>query len=830
MRVIHTKPGPALEPEPLKTGLANWIFGRALQHPMLAIWLVSLLAVIINCYPVIFCGRSYVSPTSVGVGGAMVYERWPQLPEIRDYAQPMYSHGSDTWATMLWAVPAGFVESRSLLEHGEIPLWNRYSHAGDTLIGQAVSMLGDPLQLIVILGRGSAGAWDIKFLTAKLLFCAGFGLLILRLLGNWPLSLLYAVLAAYSGAFFYINNHPAFFVFCYAPWILLSALAWLDLQSERHNRWGVVWLLANFACFNAGHIEVAVDLIGGLNLAALACACVRCRTLAGSARVLGRMTVGTLLFLGLTAPTWMSFLGALQNSYSAHSEIQAVQLPLKCLLGLFDDFFYCLLVKTIPFNAIAPGTSLLVLVGCVVSAWKWSLLKGESFFWVNSGAIVLWGGCVFGGVPAFVLEAVPLLNRVGHVYTDFSYLLVIHLTIQSAYGFKCLAVEDNFRRAAYVFLGMAMIFEVIIVLAYAFGMMSRPVPGNYFLYAAAGAIGAPLLFLFLKSRYSRIPVLGWAGIVVLGLIPQYRFALYHGGDEDLLLIPGPRAVLDAPSRAVGWIQTDKSGPFRVVGLGRNFFGDYSAAYGLEDIRSCAPLSNSQFINLARNFPGMNLIGGWKLEVTNAVQAQPLLNLLNVKYLLAGSGTEVENNPGFRIADRGDFLVLENLQVWPRAFFSDNIVSDNDNEQFIRHLLENGRQPFIALSAEAMAKQPRLRQLKAAQKPTMTSATNYLLRPNSTAFDIHVPSAGVVCLTEGQAKDFTATANKEVREVLTVNCAFKGIYLDQPGDYHVQFTYRPSHWRLACALFWISTGAVIMLVMISLICVNGAAKNQASTVN
>jgi uncharacterized membrane protein YfhO len=66
---------------------------------------------------------------------------------------------------------------------------------------------------------------------------------------------------------------------------------------------------------------------------------------------------------------------------------------------------------------------------------------------------------------------------------------------------------------------------------------------------------------------------------------------------------------------------------------------------------------------------------------------------------------------------------------------------------------------------------------------------------------------VVCLTEGQAKDFTATANGESKEVLTVNRAFKGIYIDQPGDYHIEFTYRPRHWRLSCALFWISIGAV-----------------------
>jgi hypothetical protein len=46
-----------------------------------------------------------------------------------------------------------------------------------------------------------------------------------------------------------------------------------------------------------------------------------------------------------------------------------------------------------------------------------------------------------------------------------------------------------------------------------------------------------------------------------------------------------------------------------------------------------------------------------------------------------------------------------------------------------------------------------------------------------------------------------TANNEPKGVLTVNRAFKGVYLDKPGNYHIEFIYRPRHWRLACCLFW-----------------------------
>jgi len=296
------------------------------------------------------------------------------------------------------------------------------------------------------------------------------------------------------------------------------------------------------------------------------------------------------------------------------------------------------------------------------------------------------------------------------------------------------------------------------------------------------------------------------------------------------MLPGPRMVLNAPSQAVDKVKKDKSNPFRVVGLNWNFHGDYSAVYGIEDIRSCAPLSSGEFINLIRTFPGMKLSGGWIIELVDPVQAQPLLNLLNVKYLLAQPSIGIEKGLDFRLVDRSDFGVVENLEVWPRAFFANQVVSADSNEKFINHLLKNGKQPFIALTREEIEAQPGLQKLETTNQASILPATNYRLLPNSTEFDIRAPSAGMVCLTEGQAKDFTVLANNEPKKVLTVNRAFKGLYLDQPGDYHIKFIYRPRHWRLGCACFWISAGAVMLWALTNIIRSKGAAKGRGNAID
>lgn len=806
IKVFKPEPVPELEtPTPARPGpLSEW----CARHPVLAIVLVAALAVIINNYPIIFCGRSYVTPSA---GLTVLHDGGPTFAGLHTPAG--YDHGSDSAAVLLWGVPAGFIESRALLEHRELPLSNRYSHAGDTFIGQALTMLGDPLQLVVIFGHGSSVAWDIKYLLAKFIFCVGFGLLMRRLFGSHLLPLLFTGLAAYCGAFFFIDNHLVFFVFSYAPWILLSALEILDLQSTQRTRWGLIWLVANIGSFNGGHVEPAVALIGGLNLAAVAYWLARSSNVVDSAKILARMTMLTLLFLGLTAPVWLSFLGSLVGAYSAHSQVQVGQLPPAAFLGAFDDVFYRLPLMNDRFEAPAPGSSLLIAVGSLFTAFRWRQLKSDPFFVINSCAIVLWSACIFKIIPGRVFAPVPFLNRVGHIYADFSYLLVMHLTIQCAYGYKSLAQESNLRRAVVHFIWVALILAII-TLVFSFQIAHSPIPWSYFLCVAAAAFAAPLLYLFVKLRYGRISAIWWVAILILGFIPNFRFGLYHMGDERTLMLPGQRVVLNQSSESIDKIKSDPSGPFRVVGLQRNLFGDYAAVYGLEDIRSCAPLSNADFMYLLQNFPGMSVTTVWITRIQDPWAAQPLLNLLNVKYLLCSPlvPDKMFDSGPFRIVKRSDFITLENPDAWPRAFFTGKVFSVSSPDEFVRLLTANGKQPFAALTPEQIARQPGLSQLLATAPAAVVPAKNFRLGINSTAFDIHATSAGLACLTEGQARDFVATANGISRPVLTVNRAFKGVFLDQAGDYHIEFIYRPPHWRLACILFW---AAVALTVLLSL---------------
>jgi hypothetical protein len=798
--ILESVESPGTLPIRIQSKLRAWFFGNVNSVIVFA----SVIAIVINCGPVIFGGKSFVSPASVA---AAVYSWWPPVPGVENLTRSN-QNGSDTGAIMWAGVPWAFVQSRALFENGELPLWNRYSGGGQTLIGQGISQFGDPLHLIVLLGRGSAVSWDIKYVVAKFLLCVGFGLLIFKLTRSLPTALVYVILSAFCGVYFYIYNHPSFFVFAYSPWILLTGISMLDRDSRRSRGWFIGWLVANLGCFNAGMLSVSVVLIAGLNLTTLVYSISGCKESAARKTVVVRMALGTLIFLGLSSPVWISFLGALDGAFSLHMDVQVDQLPVSSALGIFDDMFYRMLNG---FNRVSPvpGCSLLILVGCILCFVRWKQLAAKRIVWISLSAIAIWGGFVFGWVPASLVAKIPLLNRVGHIHTDFSYLVIVHLILLSAYGFSACLSEKSLGKALKDHGILSFIIAAIYVIYY-FSNKFDQVRWSYVLFVTLSAIGASLFYDLARLENTSKRFYWCVPALLLAIASVYRFGYYSSGDSDNRIVLGERVRLDAPSKSVEKVKSLTDEPFRVVGLQNSFIGDYSAAYGLEDIRSAAPLLNGSFSEIVRNFPGINPnLWGWVVDVVNPVQSQALLNMLNVRFLFAHPSTNVQGEMDFKIIDRSDFLVLENLQVWPRAFFSAGFVSTSTSEEFIRNLYNNGAHPFITLDPETIKTIPALAALETRNIYPATPASNYGTHSNSTSFDIQASSPGVVCLSEGQAKGFIVKVNGKKEKLLTVNRAFKGVYLENAGQYRIEFVYRPYNWTLSCVL--------LLLTVISIAC-------------
>src|SRR6516164_8859957 len=101
---MRIKPAPKAVAEPRFQGRLTRLLQWSERHPVLVIVAVSLIAVTISSYPIILCGKSYVSPSR---GLPLVYDEGPPLPGMSE--SQVNDHGSDSASMLLWGVPVGFI-------------------------------------------------------------------------------------------------------------------------------------------------------------------------------------------------------------------------------------------------------------------------------------------------------------------------------------------------------------------------------------------------------------------------------------------------------------------------------------------------------------------------------------------------------------------------------------------------------------------------------------------------------------------------------------------------------------------------------------------------
>src|SRR5437588_10892261 len=94
-----------------------WLTCADRKSPARVCFFVSLASVTLSCYPVVFFGKSYVSPNIAGS-----YMLYPTIPTLPGYQNTRIENpqGSDLGA-MLWQnLPYSFVESRALFKDRQL--------------------------------------------------------------------------------------------------------------------------------------------------------------------------------------------------------------------------------------------------------------------------------------------------------------------------------------------------------------------------------------------------------------------------------------------------------------------------------------------------------------------------------------------------------------------------------------------------------------------------------------------------------------------------------------------------------------------------------------
>ena len=786
--------------------------------PAATLLVVAAFATALSCYPIIFCGKSFVSP-DYGPTQAL-YEEFPTLPQS-PHESTESSRGSDTGA-LLWAhLPYSVIQHRAIFEHGELPLWNRYTFCGGPLLGQGQSMLGDPLHWIPIAAGGAVWAWDVKFCIAKLLFSFGVGLLAFAVTKRIWLAALLAISSSFLGFFAYRFNHCAFFSLCYSPWILLC---WLRAAHTggRVWPWALALAAANFWELNSGTAKESAMLIAGLNLTGVL---LILNAEGGWRRRLGRlalMSFGNVIFVMLSAPHWLVFLDALRQAWTSSSHV-AFQIQPGIALGLFDDLFYSQTISNESlFN---PGANFLVLLGCLCAAVDLRrLLRDRTFTAVLLGA-ALQAAIVFGIVPPGFIAGLPFLGSIQHVDDVFSCVLIMHLLVLAAFGLRSLwdrAAEKTAPGDAAV---MTFLFAILIAAFFGYAQAShRTGPSllhagetmkmsgfflGYALALSAAILAMPWVVRSLRLRPS-------AGSVLLGMLLIFLFHFRHGlwtGTKFDSYVANPRArsELDAPSPAVEAVRATiaRGGePSRVAGIGGVLVPGFNTVLGLEHFNGADALI-SRWQRELEEKSGIPIEWLWRCVVPREAfpGAQIFGDLWNTRWYLGTPSELPREVNGLAPLKTLDLGIYTSRTAWPRAFFTDRLADCSSLENFVTLLRTGDRRPFAALVPEKVSDAPSANVESIADRIVLP-ATEYRLTENSTSFTINAPTPGVAVLGNSfESGNWRVTLDGRRVDCFRVNHAFLGVALPEAGVHRLRFSYWP---RMLTPALWISLGGLLLV--------------------
>jgi len=812
----------------MKAGYSRWqnkVGDWIRQRPGRVILFAATVSVILSCYPIVFFGRSFLSPNNHS-SAFLLYGEMPTVPGYAEAATDN-ENGADLGAALWYSWPASLVEHRALSKDFELPLWNRYDSCGLPLLGQGQSMFGDPLHLIVLLAKGSAASWDLKYLLAKLLFAASLGFCVLHLTRHVSSAATIAATAPFIGFFAYRYSHPAFFSLCYAPLILLC---WFKLIDATKRRQSIAWLglmvLTNWMVISSGTVKeayvllLAINFCGGLTF-------LLTKSLPDKAWKLGNALFAQVVFVLIAAPLWLTFLKTLEASSTFYDNAGAYQLQPSLFVGLFDDIFYQ------QFNPnefhFDPSLNFLVLAAIL---WLCLSGKGDSNgrllgLWLTSLAALAF---VFGVIPASLITVLPFLGRIHHIDNTFSCVAIVCLLVLAGAGVKAFCQDcqtERFRKIyPQVLVSLFALFACYLGATEAaqrseitFLRIGEHVPKSPFFWGyslvllAAVAVSPLALRRILAARRARPADLLSVGLLLVLL--HWRHGMHLATPfDDYLMNPQQRAPLVAESSpALNLIKARSAEPFRTAGLGNNFTPGYGGAVDLEQIDSADPVLNPYYRTLIDTF-GIKLPFG---STDSAVLGDdlgsnvPLLDMLNVRYYL-GSAAKSDLAPAVKRIAALDLDVYESSTVWPRAFFTDQVSSYASESDFVSLLGSGDARPFAAIPNAELEKYPNLRPLTRNFPPSphrqIVAATEYATTTNKVSFKLKTPGPGFIVLTEPYVEgDFQLRINGHPGDYFRVNSAFRGVHVPAAGEYHLSFSYWPRHLTIS---LWISALGLALL--------------------
>jgi hypothetical protein len=260
------------------------------------------------------------------------------------------------------------------------------------------------------------------------------------------------------------------------------------------------------------------------------------------------------------------------------------------------------------------------------------------------------------------------------------------------------------------------------------------------------------------------------------------------------------------------------GHFRIAGLDGVLFPNTPSVYGLQDIAghdALAPDRYRQFLkridSQARFGPRGTIVA---LYSETAILNSPLLDLLNVRYILVSPTESLEEKPGTeglrQVYGGDDMRIYERLSLLPRANAVCRFQVVGDSETVLDGLADGSFDPSGTVWLQVPPDMPNTTMTSGcvAASPEITRYT-----ANEIVVEVEMASPGFLVMSEIAFPGWRAFVDDEETQVYTGNYMFRAVYLPA-GAYEVRFAYVPTG-------FWVGVG-VGLIVLIGIAGVLGRA--------